>query len=584
MRPFRRFLPAIGLLLCAASLAAARDEARDPNAPAGAPASAPSPPAGGRESVEAIPGDFLPIEDRWRIGFPDWDRYAHGRRPRAPYVRGRWYDPYNQNVLKGDLPILGDATFLNLTVLSDTLVDARRLTTPSGVSGSDPFNEEFFGESEEVAGAANLLLSLDLFHGAAAFRPVDWRVRVTPVFNLNLLDTQERGIVNADVRAGDERTDRHVGLQEGFVEVKLFDVSPSYDIVFLRAGVQGFLSDPRGFLFADNEPGIRLSGNWASNRSSWNLAYFKMAEKDTNSGLNTLDFQSREQQVFIANLFRQDFLTPGYTAGLSVHVNNDRPSVHFDKNGFLVRPAAVGALRPHDVSVTYLGWIGTGHIGRANVMHALYHVSGDDSDNPIAGGPIDVDAWMAALEMSVDKDWLRYRGQLLWASGDEDPRDEDGEGFDTIFDNPLFAGAGSSFWVRQAIPLAGTRLKLVGPASLFPSLRSSKEEGQANFVNPGLQLAGGGVDAEITTTLRGIANVNVMRFDETAPLELVLFQPDIDRFIGVDLGVGIQWRPWLNNNVIVNASASTLFPGPGFEDIHEGEQLVSFTGSLTVTY
>src|SRR5262249_39022919 len=51
---------------------------------------------------------FVPVEDRWRIGFPEWDRYGKGHPwgDDYPYVLGRWIDPFNQNVLKGDFPIL----------------------------------------------------------------------------------------------------------------------------------------------------------------------------------------------------------------------------------------------------------------------------------------------------------------------------------------------------------------------------------------------------------------------------------------------------------------------------------------------
>jgi len=191
---------------------------------------------------------------------------------------------------------------------------------------------------------------------------------------------------------------------------------------------------------------------------------------------------------------------------------------------------------------------------------------------------------MGALEASFDRDWLRYRGQMLWASGDGDPIDDVGEGFDAVFDNPQFAGAGTSFWVRQAIPLTGTKVDLVGASSLLPSLRSSKEEGQASFVNPGLRLVGLGADAEITPKVRASANLNLLWFDDPSSIELLLFQPGIDRFIGTDLGCGVQWRPFLNNNMMVTGTASTLFPGAGFEDIYTGRQLFSVTMSLTLVY
>src|SRR5262245_32553053 len=40
--------------------------------------------------------DFITIEDRWRIGFPEWDRYNKGQ-PTVndyPYELGRIYDPF----------------------------------------------------------------------------------------------------------------------------------------------------------------------------------------------------------------------------------------------------------------------------------------------------------------------------------------------------------------------------------------------------------------------------------------------------------------------------------------------------------
>jgi hypothetical protein len=44
--------------------------------------------------------DRREARDRWRIGFPEYDRYgdraARGRD--IPFKRGRWWDPYNQSV------------------------------------------------------------------------------------------------------------------------------------------------------------------------------------------------------------------------------------------------------------------------------------------------------------------------------------------------------------------------------------------------------------------------------------------------------------------------------------------------------
>ena len=118
----------------------------------------------------------------------------------------------------------------------------------------------------------------------------------------------------------------------------------------MRAGIQEFNTDFRGFLFVDEQPGVRFFGNLDSNRWQYNLAYFNLLEKNTNSGLNT--FAPRHQQVIIANVYRQDFLFQGYTAQFSVHYNDDEASVHYDDNGFLVRPSPIGAVVSNNRSST----------------------------------------------------------------------------------------------------------------------------------------------------------------------------------------------------------------------------------------
>src|SRR5262249_31360213 len=154
------------------------------------------------------------------------------------------------------------------------------------------------------------------------------RARLTFVGNVNYLDVEKRGVVNVDVRKGTNRTDGIATLQEGFVEAKLADLSPNYDFISVRAGIQPFNSDFKGFIFSDTTLGVRLFGNYESNRDQFNLAYFDKLEKDTNSGLNRV--RTRDQRVLIANFYRQDFLVNGYTTQFSVHQLWDEKSVHFD--------------------------------------------------------------------------------------------------------------------------------------------------------------------------------------------------------------------------------------------------------------
>jgi len=515
--------------------------------------------------------------NRWQLPQPDYRRYSAN--DESIYAKPHWYDPFNHNRFKGDEPIwpelFGQQVFLDVTVTAETFLNPRYVPTPTDISPARPGTSAFFGNGQQFFLDQAFSASFDLFHGDTSFKPVDWRIRITPELSLNYLDVQELGIVNANPQNGTTRFDNHVGLQEAFVEVKLHDLSPNYDFISARAGIQQFNADFRGFLFVDEQPGLRVFSNWASDRFEYNAAYFNLLEKNTNSELNS--FALRQQQVVLANLYWQDFFFPGYTAEFVGAWNKDDPSIHYNDDGFLVRPAPIGnvinqgtGFIPHGIRVGYFGWLGSGHIRRLNLTHAFYEAAGEDTSNPIAGRKVTVNAQMAAVELSYDKDWMRYRVSSFFASGDSNPRDGRANGFDSIVDLPNFAGGIFSFWNQQAIRLTGTGVNLTQAGSLLPDMRTDKFEGQANFVNPGIFLVNAGADFDITPKLKGFANYNFLRFMQTEPLEYVLFQVPIHHTIGSDLGLGVQYRPPLSENLVLSGGASMLQPGQGFRDIYTG--------------
>jgi len=526
-----------------------------------------------------LPRETVPVPDRWRImqslGF------------RAP-----WFDPYDQNVLKGDLPIadepwvrehfpslarhLGPDWFANVGLVSDTVAEFRRLPTPVPPQApTRPGTNDVFGRGKQSTFSETLVASFSLIKGDTTFRPPDYEFRLTPAFDLNRSRAEEDRVLDVDPRQGLVRDDRHASLQEAFADVHLRNVSARYDFDSVRVGIQPFQADFRGFLFQDVPVGIRLFGTRDDNRWQYNLAWFRRLEKDTNSGLNDLGRPLRHDDVLFANLYRQDFPVPGFTSQGLLALDDDREasSVFYDANGFLVRPAAVGDERPHDYRVAYVGYNGDGHFGRWNLTASLYGAFGHDDRNPVAQRPQSIRAGFAAAELSRDFDWMRLRLNALFQSADKDPFDGKATGFDAIFENPQFAGAETSFWIRQAVPLVGGGgVALSGRNGVLASLRSSKDQGQSNFVNPGLVLLGAGGDADLLPEVRVSANVSWLRFGDTAVLGVLRNQAPPARDIGWDVSASVQWRPFMSQNLVLDASAAALLPGKGLKELYDEGQ------------
>ncbi|HEX4780276.1 MAG TPA: hypothetical protein VH301_05955 [Usitatibacter sp.] len=562
-----------------------------PSKPQGYVAPQPDPARAAPPDVLA-PRESIPVRDRWRI-------------MQSLGVKSPWFDPYNQNVLKGDLPVAGEPWlyqhfpdlarrlepdwFVNLGAVSDSLVELRRLPTPVGAQSTQrPGSYDFFGSGRQSTVAETLVVSMSLIKGDTTFRPPDYEFRFTPAFNVNRSEVEEVRALRIDPREGVARNDSHAAIQELFADVHLRNVSPRYDFDSVRVGVQPFNADFRGFLFQDVPLGVRLFGSRDDNRWQYNLAWFRRLEKDTNSGLN--ETRLRRDDTFFANLYRQDLPWLGFTsqATVAVNLNREGGGQHYDTNGFLVRPAVVGDSRPHDYTVTYLGYSGDGHWGRWNFSGSLYAALGRVDHDPIAQRPVSVRAGLAAAELSRDFSWVRLRLQALVQSADRNPFDGRATGFDAIFENPQFAGAGTSFWIRQAVPLVGGGgVALSGRNGLLASLRSSKDEGQSNFVNPGLVLLGGGADVDLTPQVRLIGNVSYLRFGDTAVLGVLRNQAPPSREIGWDVSAAVQWRPFMSQNVVFNFSAAALLPGRGLKQLYdEGERgpQYSVLGNLVLTF
>jgi hypothetical protein len=551
---------------------------------------------------EAFPTDQIPIPDRWRLV------------QTLGLVKERWSDPYNQNTYKGDRPICinsdeerehrreareeaeakgeeapygsakcltpkflglkGDDWFLSLNLISDTVLEPRTFPIPVGVqTTARPQSLDVFGKDASYVVSQTFIAGAALTKGSTAYKPPEIEYRVAFAFNMNYVDVPERRVLFVEPSKPTHRFDYFLGVQEAFVDYHIRNTSERYDFDSIRVGIQPFQSDFRGFLFNDNQLGIRLFGDRDNNRFQYNLAAFWRLEKDTNSGLNAVLQSPRDDFVFAANLYRQDFLIPALTSQVTVvyNMNREADDIQIDDNGFPVRPALLGTLRGRDYDVVYLGYNADGRIGRINLTASAYAALGEDRNSFFTDRPADIRAFFGAAEVSYDRDWMRFRLSGAYASGDGDPYDDKETGFDAIFENPIFAGADTSYWIRQTIPFAGGGrvIGVNGRNGILNSLRSSKEQGQSNFNNPGLILAGAGADLDLTPEFRLSLNANHLWFENTTTMQALRNEGSIPKDIGWDLSAAAIWRPKANQNIVGRLSAAALVSGDGFRDLFD---------------
>ncbi|MCB9877836.1 MAG: hypothetical protein H6835_09565 [Planctomycetes bacterium] len=435
-------------------------------------------------------------------------------------------DVYNTNKWKGDLPVIGENTFFAGQVLWNNLVESR-----------DKANST---HADEVR--STMFATADFFHGDTVFRPATWRVRATFAFDERNADDVDNGNTQGDI-----------AVQEMFGEMLLWEMDPYLDFGSIRVGRQAFASDFRNFIFQDNNDAVKLFGSFWESRIDFEFAFFDLVAKDPFSNLNR-GFLGRDQQYWSASVFLEDMLAMGY-------------KVQFTMQG------AHDTSRAATIDAYYAGFNGQGRIGKIQVAHALYWMFGEDEGNKISGAKEDINAQMAALEIAIPDSWARYVFSALYASGDSNVNDGKGTGFDSVFDNPAFAGGANGFFHRQAIAAGGQGI--ANTNSFYPNLRTKAFEGP-NSVNPGLFILHTGYEATLSNYWTAAVNAAYLSFVNTASLEQATGRNNLDLGIGFDLSLTAQWRPLGVDNCIITPGVQMLVPTGGLADLTNEDALFAF--------
>ncbi len=483
-------------------------------------------------------------------------------------------NPYaTNNVLKGDRPLLdhpifGGNWFFDGTATSNTLFESRRV--PVSAAAGTPF----ITPREQQFDDQTTSLDVVLYRGDTIFAPPDFQFRFTPIFNNIATHTD-----GADV------TNNTVGAQALFIETHLRDVSANYDFDSLRVGIQAVNSDFRGFVLSDTPVGIRLFGTRDNDFYQYNIGWFRPLPKNAGRQ-DEFGADLPANDIFLANLYIQDLFIPGLTSEALVMYDRNRArgteieaSAQPDDGTALFVDGA-----RHNFDVAYLGYSVDGHLGKWNLTGSLYEVLGIEEQSEFGATHENVEANFAAAELSRDFDWIRLRASGLYASGDSNPFDKTAHGFDGISQSALFAGADSSFFIHQQLPLVLDQLNLKVRDSLFPDLRSSAAPGESNYENPGLHLVGLGADFDFSPAVRLSFDANHLWFDNTATLEAILGQKLAGSNIGTDVSFDLFYRPLDSQNIILRLTAARLLAAPDTKPLTGGDAPFSAFFNLILTY
>lgn len=498
-------------------------------------------------------------QDRWRI----IDKLGFSNNLTNPYA--------TNNPLKGDRPLLdrpifgGDWFFVG-TATSNTLLESRRIPAAAGQ------NVPFLDPRQELFESQTVTLDTVLYRGDTVFQPPDWQFRFTPVLNHSVTRIN-----------GESVATNTFGAQALFVEAHLQDVSANYDFDSVRIGIQPVDSDFRGFVLADQPAGVRFFGTRDNDIYQYNIGWFRPLPKNA-ARQNQFSAGIPANDILLANLYVQDLGRPGLTSEfLLIYDRNHTHGTQVAASAAPLAPATFSAGQ-HDYDVAYLGYSVDGHLGSYNLTSSIYEILGVQAQSEFGVRSGRVQASFAAAELSRDFDWIRLRASGLYASGDSNPFDKTAHGFDAISQSALFAGADSSFFIHQQLPLVLDQLSLKVRDSLFPDLRSTAAPGQSNYDNPGLRLIGFGADLDFSPALRLSLDANHLWFDNTATLAAVLGRPIRGNDIGTDASFDLFYRPLDSQNVILRLTAARLLAAASTRGLTGGSAPFSAFFNLILTY
>jgi hypothetical protein len=223
--------------------------------------------------------------------------------------------------------------------------------------------------------------------------------------------------------------------------------------------------------------------------------------------------------------------------------------------------------------VAYVGVSGDGHIGRWNSTASVYAALGHDERNPLAQRRSRSAPGFAAAEGLARLQLGALRLSALLQSADRDPFDGKADGIRRDPREPAVRRRRHELLGPPGRAARGRgRRRALGPQRRAREPALVEGPGAGELREPGLALLGIGADADVLPQLRVIGNLNYLSFLEHTVLGVLRNQAPPAKSIGWDVSAAVQWRPFMTQNIVVNASAAALLPGKGLKQLYDEDR------------
>jgi hypothetical protein len=324
-----------------------------------------------------------------------------------------------------------------------------------------------------------------------------------------------------------------------------------------------------GFLYADDDPGLGIKG--AADNWMWEAVWIKKMEDEAGYADEAIFLSGVEVNPLGAPDQGQDQDRDFYYAKLGHDFGDNRVLEGF---GMYHRNRVGG----NDVDHYIVGLQGKCTRGRLSPMFEIAYATGEFDRTDVVEADIDAMAAFGdiAIDLSDKVGLKKFEPHIggYWLSGDDDPADDDLEGWTEVVGITRFS---PRFGTEQGISHDGNPLLGQIEYSFFPAYYGTQGwngggiNGGADFDNPGFIMLGGGVNAAWGKF--GLkSNVMAMWFESEEAVEAFYERPaialtdvEIDDFMGVEWNNELAYK--LYDQVTLKGGASFLFPGDGAEDI-----------------